>query len=282
MKITRSNCEAYLRHVTGRIVGAGICSASALLAVPSLRSMLMQAIALWCTHIACMQHVVTEIGREVGMDNDQMVSDFVGHVFRRGSHADKPYPTLNKFLAIAHKDGADAVVPYLMKAVRYRALDINRRHEVRMERMGELRGFNQDDEFGVIDPGEARDASSASLEEEVIRQEGMVSFLSRMGEDFVSDVVILADAVGMKRAAVAHLFFAGRQTELVAAVTQRLNSWLHHDFSDVLRPLADQARSYILPSRFKCDYDALLAYLYRQSSGAARSRLARRCQASGL
>lgn len=282
MKIGRENCEKYLRFTSRKMLDEKVRNAEDLLAMPTLRNMLMQAIAIWASHIACQQHTVAEIGREIGMDNSQMTSDFVGHVFRRGSRADKPYPTLNKILTTIRKDGPNAIVPYLMKAARYRALDLNRRFEVRRDRSGELRGFNQDDEYGAIDPGEARDDVSPDMEDVYIRREAMADLLAHMGEDFVSDVVILADAVGLKRAEVAMLMFAGRQVELVTQVTQRLNTWLHHDFSDALRPLAEEARRYVLPAKFKADYDKLLAYLYRQSNGCARDRLAKRCQVSGL
>lgn len=280
MKINRENCEKYLRYTARKVDEKAIRTAESLLAQPELRNMMMQAVAIWASHIACQQHTVVEIGREIGLDNSQMTSDFVGHVFRRGAHADKPYPTLNKLLALIRKDGPDAIVPYLMRAARYRALDLNRRFEVRRERAGELRGFNQDDEYGVIDPGEGRDDVSPDMEEVYVRREAMAELLAHMGENFVSDVVILADAVGLKRAEVTMLMFAGRQVELVAQVTQRLNTWLHHDFSEALRPLAESARQYTLPAKFKADYDKLLSHLYRQSNSGARERLARRCQVS--
>ena len=282
MKIDRSNCEQFLTYVVSQILRARVTSVSALLATPSLKALLMQALDLWGTHIACAQHTVTEVGRDVGMDRSEMVSDFVSHIFSVGTHEENPYPRLTRLLCIAREDGAEAVAPYLMRTARNRALDLERRYEVRRERAGELHGFTQDDVFGVIDPGEGRDDALPDMDETLIRQEGIAAFLSQMGSSFVSDVVILADAVGIRRKKVAQYFFSGRQRELVAAVTLRLSQWLHRDMTACMNALRAQASAYVLPARFRGDYDALLAYLYRQSSGAARNRLACRLQACGL
>lgn len=282
MKINRNNCETYLRYVIAQVIRANVKTAAALLAVPALYKGLMQAVALWCSFIACRQSTCVEIGRDIGMDLPQMVSDFVNHTFRRGKKGD--YPTLTKLLSVACTDGPDAVVPYLMTAVRYRALDLNRRYEVRMERMGELRGYTGDEEYGVVDPGEGRDMS-VNLDEDYARQEGLNAFLATMGREpasFASDVCILADAVGIKRSVVCQLFFIGCQEELVALVASRLSAWLHRDVSEHLKGLAEQAHAYVLPARYKADQEALLAHLYRQSSGAMRSRLAERSTACGL
>lgn len=282
MEITRNNCEQYLRYVLAKIVKANVRSATALLAVPALNKGLMKGLYHWCSFIACRQTICLEIGQEIGLDVPDLVSDMVNHVFRKSKGA---YPTLTKILDVAHADGPDAVVPYMMRAVRFRVIDLKRRYEVRAERMGEIRGYTQDDEYGVIDPGDSRDNSGTTPEEDLVRREGMSAFLATMGKDpkhFASDVCILADAVGIKRALVCQLFFSGRQSDLVAMVISRLGAWLHRDVSGALSGLKEQAREYVLPARFKADQEALLAYLYRQTGSGARGKMAERRHACGM
>lgn len=282
MQLDRSNCEKFLTSVIAQMLRAEVTTVSALLSTPSLKALLMQALSVWATHIACAQHTVTEVGQDAGMDRSEMVSDFVNHIFSPGAREETPYPRLTRLMQIACKDGPEAVAPYLMRAARNRALDLERRCDVRRDHAGELRGYTQDDEYGVIDPGEGRDDALPDMDEALIRQESMAAFLGQMGASFVSDVVILADAVGIRRQTVAQLFFAGRQAELVIAITDRLSQWLHRDMAACMAGLLAQARAYVLPARFRENYASLLAHLYRQSSGAARSRLALRLQACGL
>lgn len=281
MKITRENCEQFLVYVVAQMLRTDVTTVSTLLSTPALKTMLMQALSVWSTHIACTQHTVMEIAQQIGMTHEEVVSDFLHHIFGKGTKADKPYPRLTKLLSVACKDGPRAVAPYLMRVARNRALDLERRFEVRDDRSGVIMGFTQDDEIGVIDPGESQDDTTLAMEDDLIRRRALERFFAQMGQDFESDLVILADAVNIKRSIVAQLFFAGRQAELVSAVTQRLSSWLHQNVATCMQQLMAQAERYVLPARFREDYDALLSYLYRKSNGAARQRLAQRLKACG-
>lgn len=281
MKIDRTNCEPFLVHILKQIVRADVTTVSTFLSNVSLKSYLWQALLLWGNYVACAQHTVMSIAREIGMKHEEVVSDFVHHIFSRGTKDEKPYPRLTELLRVASEDSPAATVRYLMRAARNRALDLERRHEVRMKRNGFIYGFTQDDEFGVIDPGDSCDSATLSLEADFAREKALMAFFRTMGKNFVSDTVILADALGIKRVRVAELFFAGHQTDLVGEISIRLSKCLHNNAGSQLQELMNQARNYILPTRFKQDFDALLAYLYRQSNGEARKRLAERLQACG-
>lgn len=276
MQMNRQNCESFLICVIGQMVRAGVTTAAALLADEPLKALLFQALTVWSTHIACAQHTVVEISRFVGMTREEMVSDFVSHVFNQGKRDGSVYPCLTRLLDVAHRDGAQAAIPYLMRAARYRALDLERRYEVRQERSGEMLGFDGEDEYGVIDPGESRDGSLADMDETIAARQAMEAFISRIGQDFVGDVVILSDALGLKRSLVSQFFFSGRQVELVIALVRRFNAWMHHDYTSSFAPLMAQARKWVLPERFRRDPGALLKHLYRKSSSAARARMAER------
>lgn len=282
MTVTRENCEAFLMHIIAQILRADVTTVSALLANASLKKYLCQALCIWGNYVACAQRTVTEAARTIGMTHEEMVSDFVNHIFGRGQKSDeKPYPRLTELLRVAHEDGAHAVIRYMMRVGRNRALDLERRYQTRQERSGHIYGFTQDDEYGVIDPGEACDKGTLDFEGDIVRNQALRNFFSTMGTDFVRDVVILTDALGIRRNIVAQLFFTGRQTELVVAICQRLNKWLDGDYSACLTGLMEKAKAYRLPARFHQDYDALLAWLYRQSSSACREKLARRLEACG-
>lgn len=281
VKIGRSNCEAFLMHILKQLLHTGVTTVAALLSNDALKNYLWQALLLWGNYVACTQHTVASIAREIGMTHQEMVSDFVHHIFSRGTKADKPYPRLTELLRVAGVDSPAAAVRYLMRTARNRALDLERRHEVRTRRSGCLRGFTQDDEYGVLDPGEAPDDASLNLENDIARKSALERFLASMGEDFVSDTVILADALDIRRARVAGYFLAGQQEELVEEINRRLSRCLHRSTSPRLKQLRARARAYRLPARFRREPDALLAHLYRQSSGAARRRLASRLEACG-
>lgn len=70
---------------------------------------------------------------------------------------------------------------------------------------------------------------------------------------FINDILTMTDARGISRNIVAQLIFAGRQAELVAALTQG-----HSDASD----LDEQARAFVLPERLRSDYASLLASVH--------------------
>ena len=281
VKIDRSNCESFLVHILKQILRAGVTTTSTLLSNPSLKAYLWQALLLWSNYVACAQHTVMSIARDIGMKHEEVVSDFVHHVFGRGTKDEKPYPRLTELLRVASEDSPAAAVRYLMRTARNRALDLERRYEVRMRRSGNVYGFTQDDEYGVIDPGESCDETTLCMEADFAREKALTAFFETMGENFVSDTVILADALGIKRVRVAELFFAGRQTDLVGEISILLSKCLHNNAGSHLQELMAQAQSYVLPARFKQDFDALLSYLYRQSNGKARRRLASRLQACG-
>ncbi|MBQ2952811.1 MAG: hypothetical protein IJE07_04580 [Clostridia bacterium] len=281
MKIDKTNCEAFLAHIFKQMLRAGISTVATLLANASLRAYLWKALLLWGNYVACAQPTVVSIGREIGMRREEMVSDFVNHVFSRGTKADKPYPCLTELLRVIGEDGPVDAIRYLMRVARNRALDLERRHEVRMKRSGNVYGFTQDDEYGVIDPGEACDPTTLDMENDVAREEAMMAFFDTMGQDFVSDTVILADALGIRHKRIAELFFAERQADLVGEISVLLSRCLHNDAGSHLQELMAQARTYILPARFRQDFKALLAYIYRQSNGAKRRLLAARLKTCG-
>ena len=276
MKLNRQNCEIYLCTTLGRIDLEGIHTADELLNRADLCAMLMQALNAWGLFVACSQGTVASVCETAGLSRQEMLSDWVAHVFRSGTREKNSYPTLSGLMNVNAKDGAKSAVAYLMSSARNFALDVERKHDVRRSRAGEVMGFDASDEWGVIDPGESRDVNSENAEEIVQRKHAMESLFSMMGERFLGDVAILAGALGYNRRVVADLLFAGRQVELVMAMRQQISQRMHQDYSRTFEPLLAQARAFVLPERLHSDYDALLAALYRETSTGARQRFRQR------
>lgn len=276
MKLNRMNCEKYLYYVIAQIIRSDVQTAAALLSAPALRSMLFQALNVWGLYIACAQGTVVSVCEDAGLTRQEMVSGWVENVFRSGRKEENAYPTLSRFLQVASSDGAQPAVAYLMTSARNYALDVERKHDVRRRRSGEIMGFDEGDEWGVIDPGESCDEAAEGVEEQIIRRQGMNELFSHLGERFLGDVAILSDALGYNRRTVAELIYAGCHVELVTGMVQALNESLHADYAPALEPLMAQARIFVLPDKLKRDFDALLARLYRESSSGARERFARR------
>ena len=171
---------------------------------------------------------------------------------------------------------ARAIAPYLVRVARNRVLDLERARERQRKRSGEIFGFLSDDTFGAIDPGESRDTRLMDMDERLIRHEAIADFASRIGQDFVSDLVILADAMGIQRRTAANYFFTGKQVTLACIVIASFNHSMGGDFTSDFALLLREARAYTLPEHLRCDHAALLRHLYRKSSTAARQRMARR------
>ena len=276
MKIDRSNCEAFLIYVASQIIHADVTSVAELLEKHDLMRLLYQALTVWGCHVACTQRTVTDVARLLDMSHDDMVGDFVHHVMGKGSRAKKPYPRLTRILEVLHTDGARAIAPYLVRVARNRVLDLERARERQRKRSGEIFGFLSDDTFGAIDPGESRDTRLMDMDERLIRHEAIADFASRIGQDFVSDLVILADAMGIQRRTAANYFFTGKQVTLACIVIASFNHSMGGDFTSDFALLLREARAYTLPEHLRCDHAALLRHLYRKSSPAARQRMARR------
>ena len=236
MKLNRMNCEKYLYYVIAQIIRSDVQTAAALLSAPALRSMLFQALNVWGLYIACGQGTVVSVCEDAGLTRQEMVSGWVEHVFRSGSREENTYPTLSRFLLVAAKDGAQPAVAYLMTSARNYALDVERKHDVRRRHSGEIMGFDDADEWGVIDPGESCDAAAEGVDEQVIRREGMNKLFSHLGERFLGDVAILSDALGYNRRAVAELLYAGRQDRHDAGPERHIAHGLHPRTGAAPRP----------------------------------------------
>lgn len=279
-KITRSPVEHTLILTVEQMLRVGVTTVSKLMSNAGLRTQLMEASYFWADAVGSRQHIVLDIAQAIGMEHDEVVGDFVNHMFGEGRKHD--YPCLRELLDTAVTDGATSVAPYLMKAMANRSRDLKRRHATRLKHTGSIYGYTQDDEYDVIDPGEAMDTATATAEEDCLKHEKLMTLLTTMGQNFPSDLVILADAVGIKREVMKNFFFKGQQTALVALMTKNLSSMLHVDCAPYMGTMMQQAKTFHLSARLKQDPDALLAYLYRQSSGAHRRRLAGRLDIRGF
>ncbi|MBR4080602.1 MAG: hypothetical protein IKK21_02300 [Clostridia bacterium] len=282
MKNIRHAAETALIEILAQMLRTEAVTVSVVLSNPGTLSLLMQAVFEWAAGVACRQRYVTETARDIGMEPDEVVSDFTSHVFRQGEKAENPYPCLTGTLNTLLKDGPEAVIPYLMTAARNRMRDLERRSYVRADHAGEIHSYDKDGEDTVLDPGSAMDPDTGSTDEDIIRRRVMKDFLEHLGDDFISDLVILSDSMGFKRERVRDILYAGKQAELVLAVARRMSNWLRFNCMPCMTPMLEAARAYVLPARFREDPKAFLAYLYRQSSGKARGRLYARLQACGF
>lgn len=282
MKNIRHATETALIEVLAHMLRTDVVTVSVFLSSPATLSLLMKAVFEWAMSVACRQRYVIETGREIGMDLEEIVSDFTNHVFRQGEKEENSYPCLTGTLNTLLKDGPEAVIPYLMTAARNRMRDLERRYYVRADHAGELHSRDRNGEDSILDPGDAMAPGTDNTADDIIRRRAMKDFLEHLGDNFISDLVILSDSMGFKRERVRDILLTGKQVELVRAVAQRMSNWLHFNCFSCMQPMLEAAQAYVLPTRFREDPRAFLAYLYRQSNGNARSRLYARLQACGF
>ena len=94
--------------------------------------------------------------------------------------------------------------------------------------------------------------------------------LGRMSENFVGFLCLLAQALGYTRAHIANMLMAGRQKELVAAMTNKLNARTGIDLTEVTPWLMAQAEHYQFPEKYARDRTALLKYMHIQTGKISR------------
>lgn len=281
MKNIRHAAETALIEVLAQMLRTDMVTLSVFLSSPAMSRLLMEGLFNWAGSVACRQKAVVEIGRDIGMSHDELVSDFTTHIFSNGKKDDKPYPCLTRLLNTLVKDGPEAVIPYLMTAARNRAHDLERRYYVRADHAGEIHAPDKDGEDQVLDPGDARDPGTADADGDIVRRRAMMDWLEHLGDNFISDLVIISDSMGFERKRVRDIFYAGQQTELVRAVAQRMSHWLRFNCMPHMTCLLEAAQAYVLPAKFREDPKAFLSYLYRASNSTARQKLFLRLQECG-
>lgn len=279
----RDTLEKTLVRIFAMIVHARIATAAMLFAVPGLVDELYKAMQEWAGMVACTQNAVVAAGMTTGHDRREMAERFVRHIFSPGDDDTAPFSRLNSLLAFVTEHGQAAAPKYLMRACRNYANDLLRRYQTRQKRIGCVRGYDQNGDYGVIDPGLLADSSQPSdPDEEMILRECMDEFLTGFGQDFVGDLVVLTMAAGIRRDVVTQYFFTGRVSELTTLVSHRLSERFRRDFTPQLEQLRAKARNYALPPRFRQDIDKLRSFLYRKTGTPAIEKLLRRWNAIAM
>ncbi len=271
-----------IRAIT-TILKANVTTAATLLATDPLKKQLMESLYLWAANVGCIQTSVLQTGRQIRLCKDELVSDFVCNLFNPGKDVNKPYPRLTSLLSVAHEKGAEVIPAYLMTSAHNRAMDLARRYSTHQQHTGRIMGYDANDEYEEVDPGKHRDNKAVTWGTDLIQQKLMDEFLSHIGENFISDLVIIAGSeMDVSNDMIAKFFFAEKLPALVSEVTCRLSFRLGRDVRPCMKTLMDAAKSYVLPARYKANYKALCNMLYRQSNGAARRRLLARARDLGL
>lgn len=261
---TNPGCTDALCRVTDLLLRAGVKDAAALTTSAELHQALMQAIHQWCTGVACRKYDASLLG----MDDEALTDAFIGLVFRAGERGD--YPSLNRLLEIARKDGADAVVRYLTTLMKhyFGLLWIRRgHHQIRLQALRSLV------------PGAGEPDAQKVWDDRPFDKVAMQGTLAALGQDparFIEDVVILADALQVDRSTVTDLLSRGEQDILLSRLTLRLTYFFGEDMAAALTALEEQARAFVLPEPFAADAGALGRFIDGQPEGPAHVRLASR------
>ena len=257
-----AGCTDVLFRVTSQILDAGVDAAAPLMEMPELRQALMQAIHQWC--IECQAHDA----RRIGMDDQTLADVFTDHLFRPDAQGN--YPTINRLLFLARRDGADAVGPFMASLLKYYFGLFFIRFQRRMKRMKVLHSLLPD----ACAPDPCR-----AWEDMPVDVEAVQATLARLGRDsdrFIEDVVILADASDYDRKKVCDLLSGGQQVSLVSGLAERLWYCLGCDAASALGSLGEQASAFTLPAEFSADAGALERFITGLPVGTAHARLTAR------
>lgn len=293
--IDRNVAEICFTRTLNTIGKAGIRTMSDLRAVPALYDAFISALHTWLMSVGFTTNACASIIRAHGVTAEDMTGDLLARLMntnRRPCRKNRTeqeaiqaalHPAMDYVLALACDRGATAVIKYLMRMTYNFCVEKFRKNRDEMEKTVQtdpetLRHADSD----AQDVGAVKKHPNAAhcTEGEMIRNERLAAAFSCFDNDFLHDVSILGDALGVKRQALADVIYSGRSYALACQIVKRINADLGGDFTDAFMPFLRAARAFRLPEKLQSDMGALLRRLYRATSNDSHQAMKTRIVAA--
>lgn len=294
--IDRHAAEACLVRMLDTIGRSGIRTMSSLRAVPALYDGFVTALHVWMVSVGFATSSCASILRAHDISAQDMTGDLLARLMnperricrtkgrtQQQSIDASLHPAMDAVLTLASERGAGAAIRYLMRVAHNFMVEKFRKEHDRLEKTVQsdpetLRHGDAEapDEGAVRKHPTAADKADGDL----MRRERIAAAFSCFDNDFLHDVSILSDALGVQRQALADVIYAGRSYALACQIVRRINSILGGDYTDAFAPFLRAARSFRLPENLRTDMKALLRRLYRATNKSSRQAMKNRIVAA--
>ncbi len=294
--INRDAAEAYLICMLNTIRKSGIRSMSTLRSVPALYDGFVTALHTWMVSVGFATSSCASIIRGHGVTAEDMTSELLARLLnperricRTKNRTEQEsinaslHPAMDYVLSMAVDSDATTVVKYLMRMASNYCIEKFREERERMEKTvdGDPETLRHGD-ANATDTGAVRKHPVAAdcSDDALLRRERMAAAFSCFDNDFLHDVSLLGDALGVQRQTLADIIYSGRSYALACQLVRRINAMLGGDFTDAFAPFLRQARSFRLPEKLQSDMKALLRRMYRATDAASRREMKTRIVAA--
>lgn len=287
--IDRHAAETCLVRMLNTIGKSGIRSMSSLRTVPALYDGFISALHTWMVSVGFATNGCASIIRAHGVSAEDMTGDLLARLMNperricrtknrtlQESINASLHPAMDYVLALAADRDAGTVVKYLMRVTHNFCVEKFREDHEEMQRTVQsdpetLRHGDTD----APDAGAVRKHPTAadSSDGDILRRERIAAAFSCFDNDFLHDVSILSDALGVQRQALANVIHSGRSYTLACQIVKRINTMLGGDFTDAFAPFLRAARAFRLPENLRTDMKALLRRLYRATNSDSRQAM---------
>ncbi|MBQ2954705.1 MAG: hypothetical protein IJE07_14335 [Clostridia bacterium] len=287
--IDRNVAEIYLVRIINTIGKAGIRTMSDLRAVPALYDQYITALHTWLVSVGFATNACASIIRAHSVSAEDMAGDLLARWMnpnrrpcRTKSRTEQEtlraalHPAMDYVLDMAVTRDASAVIRYLMRATYNFCVEKFRESREEMEKTVQSDPDTlRHSDMNAQDAGAMKKHPSAAYasEGEILRRERMAAAFSCFDNDFLHDVSILGDALGVQRQALADVIYSGRSYALACQMVKRINAMLGGDYTDAFAPFLKAARSFRLPEKFRTDMSALMRRLYRATNSDSRQAM---------
>lgn len=293
--IDRNTAEAALVSSLKTIGISGVRSMSDLRALPTLYDSYICALHTWLINVALTTGSCASIIRNHNTTAEDMAGDMLTRMLNpnrrvcrtRGRSLEEcieaaKHPAMDYVLNMAVDSGASTVIRYLMRMAYNFCVE-----KFRKEREMRQRIVQSDPEtlrhsyYDAPDTGVVRKHCTAVIHDGgLTRGEMMTAAFSCFDGDFIHDVALLGDALGLPRQRLADLIYAGYSNALANQLVQRVNEELSGNYTASFAHFLKASRKYRLPEEYRADPKALLRALYRATSSSSRQAMKRRILAA--
>ena len=285
--LDRKSVEAYLTVVLNAIHSARIRNVTSLRCFPELYRMFGESLYLWMRFVALKQSGCSNIISSFNSSNDDLSGIWFVRLLntdrRRSKKNDDIHPVMDGILTLLHKDGTHNTIIYMMSS----GVNICRDFARRAGKIIDNPGFVSTDEMRPDPVPSADEDDNGNCETNcfdapdasILHNESMSAVFGCFDKEFLKDITLLATSLGMPHKEVQAEFCANRIV-LTEKVIGMVNEMLHGNYNDAFTPLLEAARSYVMPKEFCESPDAMLRYMYRATSKAARAKMAARIRAA--
>lgn len=293
--IDRNAAEACLVRMLNMIGKSGICSMSSLRAVPALYNGYMSALHTWLISVGFATSACASILRSHSVTAGDMAGDLLARLLnpeRRicrkknrtlaQSISASLHPAMDYALSMAVRRDANTVIRYFMR-ISYNFC-VEKFREGREENERTVHSDPETLRHGDVDAqdvgGVKKHPTAAATDSAMLRRERMAAAFSCFDNDFLHDVSLLGDALGMPRQTLADVIYSGRSYALACQMVRHINDMLGEDYTDAFAPFLHAARDYRLPEKYREDPSALLGRLYRATYSDSRKKMKTRIVAA--